>query len=143
MWSALFEVLKTGDRIVPYLAETAIFSQWFHTGSSMYYARWDGGEVDIVSLNSQQKPVWALEVKWSDRYVTNPSELKSLLSFCNANSLTEAAVTTLTQRCSVNYKGIELKFVPSSVYCWTVGHNIVKRQARRLLADSTSASTVP
>ncbi len=137
MWSALFEVLKSDDVAVSHLAETAIFSQWFHTGTDMYYARWDGGEVDIVGLNLKQKPFWALEVKWSDRYVGNPSELKSLFSFCNANKMTRATVTTITKHCSSMYKGINLSFVPTSLYCWTVGHNIVKAQVSRLLARST------
>lgn len=127
MWSALFEVLEIDDPVITYLAETAIFSQWFHAPEPRYYARWDNGEVDIVGLKTgTQKAFWAIEVKWSDRYATNPSELKSLISFCTANALSQAVVTTLSNQTDVTYGGINLKFVPTSVYCWTVGYNIVK-----------------
>jgi uncharacterized protein len=135
MWSALFEVLKSDDPVLGYLAETAIFSQWFHNTSPRYYARWDGGEVDVVGLDRTQKAMWALEVKWSDQYAPKPSKLKSLLSFCTANKLSNATVTTRSDHRTFLYRGINLRFIPTSVYCWTVGYNIVKsRQNFRILS---------
>ncbi|MBL8180640.1 MAG: ATP-binding protein [Blastocatellia bacterium] len=129
MWSALFETLSTESRVLPYLAETAIFSQWFHIPEPRYYARWSKGEVDIVGLHpGTQKPMWAIEVKWSNRYSQDPKQLRSLLTFCTANKLKEAVVTTLTDHFSVEHGGIELRFVPTSIYCWTLGHNIVKNK---------------
>ena len=126
MWSALFEILKSEDKAMGSLAETAIFSQWFHHPRDRFYARWSDGEVDIVGLGPNQKAAWAIEVKWTDRFVENPSELKSLISFCGANKLSEAVVTTLTAFKEMDYCGIKLRFVPTSIYCWTVGHNLVK-----------------
>ncbi len=125
MWSALFEVLKADDRYMGALAETAIYSQWFHHPQKRYYARWADGEVDIVGLGPDQKAAWAIEVKWTNRYASNPSELKSLLSFCAANKLSRAVVTTLSESLTLDYCGINLRFVPTSVYCWTVGYNLV------------------
>ena len=29
----------------------------------LHYARWNNGEVDIVALGEQLKPLWAVEVK--------------------------------------------------------------------------------
>jgi uncharacterized protein len=135
MWSALFEVLKAGDAVVGYLAETAIFSQWFHSPNPRYYARWDGGEVDIVGLKGNQSAAWAIEVKWSDAVIDEPRKLKSLLSFCSANNLTKATVTTVSKHCTLTSGGVELNFIPTSVYCWTVGHNLVRGHQQRLATD--------
>jgi hypothetical protein len=46
------------------LVETDIFSQWQHSDYTIYYARWDGGEIDIVSLDkATHKPKWIIEIK--------------------------------------------------------------------------------
>ena len=67
MRSALFAPLSADSDDIGNLVETGIFSQWFHSpDADLYYARWKDGEVDIVNLNANQKPTWAVEVKWSD-----------------------------------------------------------------------------
>jgi hypothetical protein len=128
MRAALFSPMKEDDVKLPYLAETAIFSQWFHSDSTLHYARWKDGEVDIVMLaQADMRALWAVEVKWSDRYCVHPEELDSLISFCIENHLSNPTVTskTLTTTCKV--KGdIELEFTPASVYCYTVGYNLVR-----------------
>lgn len=125
MRAALFSPVVEDDTAIPYLAETAIFSQWFHSSSLLYYARWQGGEVDIVRLGDNQKPAWAVEVKWSDRYCDKPSELQSLITFCHANSLTNVVVTSKTKTLTCKVGGMVIPFVPASVYCYSVGHNII------------------
>lgn len=125
MWSALFESIKSDDSNMGSLAETAIFSQWFHSPGKRFYARWDNGEVDIVGLGPEQKATWAIEVKWTDRFANNPSDLKSLFSFCAANKLRNASVTTLSADFSGVFNEINITFVPTSLYCWTVGYNLV------------------
>ena len=77
----MFSPVKADDSVVPYLAETAIFAQWFHSYDTLHYARWHDGEVDMVMLGEKQKPRWAVEVKWSDRYCEKPEELRSVVSF--------------------------------------------------------------
>lgn len=124
--SALFSPIASDDEGIGSVVETGIFAQWFHSPFELHYARWDQGEVDIVSLTSLQKPNWALEVKWSDRYVDRPSELKSVVSFCHANDLDHATVTTRSQACDRTVEDVRLKFVPASVYCYMVGHNLLK-----------------
>lgn len=126
MRAALFSPVDANDPAVPYLAETAIYSQWFHSGQPLYYARWSGGEVDIVDLGPNQKARWVVEVKWSDRYVDNPQELKSLISFCRANKLDLAFVTSRTRFKYQTVSAVGILFIQASVYCYTVGANILR-----------------
>lgn len=126
MRAALFSPLQAEDEAIPALAETAIYSQWFHSsGDPLYYARWADGEVDIVRLGPKQKASWAVEVKWSDRYCEKPNELRSLISFCHANNLKKILVTSRTQSLTCEVDNITIPFVPASVYCYTVGYNII------------------
>jgi uncharacterized protein len=129
MRAALFSPLHVDDReAVGALAETAIFSQWFHAEVALYYARWADGEVDIVYLKtSTQKPAWAIEVKWSDRYCSNPDQLKSLISFCHANGLTKVIVTSKTKSMCCEIGDLKVTFVPASTYCYMVGYNVIRR----------------
>ncbi|HWP85111.1 MAG TPA: ATP-binding protein [Terriglobia bacterium] len=126
MRAALFSPLSADDAAVGPLAETAIWSQWFHGDSVLYYARWQGGEVDMVQLHPNQKPAWAVEVKWSDRYCEHPEELKSVISFCRKNGLHSVLVTSRTQAAVKSLEGLAIHFVPTSVYCYTVGHNLIQ-----------------
>ena len=132
MRAALFSPLEADDAATPALVETAIFSQWFHSAQTLYYSRWPNGEVDIVMLGADQKAAWAGEAKWSDRYCDKPQELESLVSFCHANKLSEALVTSRTKMLTCAVEGIKLPFVPASSYCYTVGHNIVKEPKHHL-----------
>lgn len=135
MRAALFSPLKADDSAIASLAETAIFAQWFHSNETLYYARWKGGEVDIVMLGPEQKTDWAVEVKWSDRYYDRPEELKSLLSFCHSNGLISPLVTSKTKTGIRNVDGISIQFVPAGVYCYTVGYNIVHYKTNPALAE--------
>ncbi|HXC24581.1 MAG TPA: DUF4143 domain-containing protein, partial [Gemmatimonadaceae bacterium] len=126
--SALFAPLTETSEMIGSLAETGIFAQWFHTPRQLYYARWAEGEVDIVSLDSGQRPSWVVEVKWSDRFVDHPAELTGLLKFCETNHLREALVTTRTKtEASVRApQGVVLTCVPASLYCYTIGRRMVE-----------------
>jgi predicted AAA+ superfamily ATPase len=124
--SALFSPVNEDDDSIGALCETAIYSQWFHSESILHYARWQNGEIDIVNLNEKQKPVWAIEVKWTDRFYEKPRELKSLQMFCHSNNLREVLVTTITKRGEKIIDNIDVIFIPASIYCYTVGYNIIK-----------------
>ncbi|MDU9049868.1 MAG: ATP-binding protein [Candidatus Electrothrix sp. Rat3] len=124
--SALFSPVAHSDEAIGALSETAIYSQWFHSDTLLHYARWKNGEVDIVHLNKQLKVSWAIEVKWTDRFFTRPHELKSLIQFCHSNNVTGAAVTTMTKSGKVTVENVNFDFIPTSLYCYTVGYNIVK-----------------
>jgi predicted AAA+ superfamily ATPase len=125
IWSALFSPINGADESMGSLAETAVFSQWFHGAFELYYARWNKGEVDIVSLDRKQKPRWVVEVKWSNRYPHHKEELKGLTSFCLTHNLEKAVVTSRTERTNCIVDGVEIIFVPTSIYCFVLGHNII------------------
>ncbi len=141
MRAALFSPLNDGDAAIGPLAETAIFSQWFHSENVLNYARWHDGEVDIVMLGAKQKAIWAVEVKWSDRYCENPGELKSLVGFCQSNGLKKSLVTSKTKMLTKQVDGLEIEFRPASVYCYTVGYNLIHGKKMRYLREPPKTET--
>jgi hypothetical protein len=142
MRAALFSPLEADDSAVAALAETAIFSQWFHSDTPLHYARWHDGEVDIVYLWPQkQKVAWAVEVKWSDRYCENPQELKSLVSFCHANRLKDVLVTSRTKTLTCKADGIEIPFLPASMYCYEVGYSVI--HSKRFSPTKEPSGVIP
>jgi len=133
MRAALFAPITDGHEDIGSLVETAVFAQWFHWRQTLYYARWKSGEVDLVQLNPEQRVEQVIEVKWSDRYPDHPQELKALLSFCGAHDLDQAVVTTRTILRDVEYRGLNLKFIPASLYCYGLGdilHGVQQFQSR-------------
>jgi predicted AAA+ superfamily ATPase len=125
MRAALFSPVAMDDEPMGALVETAIFSQWFHARTPLHYARWHNGEVDIVCLGPKQKAAWAIEVKWSDRYLGRPQELPSLLRFAHAQNLTRAMVTSRTTRGERTIESVTFEFLPASLYCYMLGFNVV------------------
>ncbi len=126
MRAALFSPVKENSPELGALAETAIFSQYFHDeDADLFYSRWKKGEVDIVRLNSLLKPLWALEVKWSDRYFSRPGDLSGLREFCSGNKLKSGWTTTKTRRGSKRIDNLLIHFIPTSELCYTIGHNII------------------
>ncbi len=126
MRAALFSPLSADDAALPALVETSVFSQWFHsTTALLHYARWQNGEVDIVSLDAQQKASWVAEVKWSDRFCDRPEELTGLIEFCIKNKIGNCLVTSRTRAMRADVQGIQMRFIPASVYSYTVGYNLV------------------
>jgi len=122
--SALFTPITSTDEMIGNVVETAIFAQWMHRDwFTPFYSRWNGGEVDMVGLNERSKPVWALEIKWSDRYFEKPKELKSLIKFCLENNIKTPIVTSISKSGEVEFADINFQFLPSSAYAYTVGKN--------------------
>lgn len=136
--SALFSPLKEDDDFIGNMVETAIFSQWGHnTSFKPYYARWKNGEVDIVSLSAEkQKPLWAVEIKWSNRYMKSIQKLSNLKSFCNQNNLDRTLITTKDIEEIIESDGLIYDFTPSSLYCYTVGRNAIERRLNKSMAIS-------
>lgn len=134
--SALFAPIGNDDDFIGNMVETAIFSQWGHnTDFTPYYARWKNGEVDIVRLSAEkQKPLWAVEIKWSNRYVKSLSKLSNLKVFCQKNKLDSTLVTTLNIEEIKEDDGIIYDFTPSSLYCYTVGRNAVERRLKMAIS---------
>jgi uncharacterized protein len=131
---ALFSPVQANDAVMGNMVETAIYSQWQHTEVSLYYARWDKGEVDMVHLGALQKPDWAVEIKWSNRY-TEPkycSELKNVKSFSTTHKIAKPIVTTIDVHEVKQVDGIEVDFIPSSLYCYMIGRNAVYNKMNRI-----------
>lgn len=127
--TALFSPVSETDAEMGNMVETAILSQWMHRENlDLNYARWKNGkyegEVDLVLVDNKHfKPVWAVEIKWSDRYFSKPAELKSLLKFTEANHFDKAVVTTIEKLGQNFYNEKAISFIPSSLYAFNVGVN--------------------
>lgn len=122
--AALFSPLTSSSEHIGNMVETVIFAQWFDKGKSVpHYARWQRGEVDMVMLDQEKfSPIWALEVKWSDRYLDKPGELKSLLNFCSKNDLKSAWCTTINHTGNRTIKDVTIHFLPAAIYAYTLGY---------------------
>ncbi len=130
--TALFSPILETDSEMGNMVETAVLSQWMHREKlDLTYARWkegrSEGEVDLVLVDDKKyKPVWGVEIKWSNRYFEKPGELKSLFQFCKANTLTKALVTSIDQQGARNIDTIQLTFLPASVYTYNIGDITLK-----------------
>ena len=118
--SALFSPIEPDDPLFGSVVENAVYAQILHENiTHLYYARWEKGEIDFVSLDKLQKAQHVLEVKWSDRYKDNPDELKQLLSFCKKHRPASIIVTTKTAKGTYPIDGSDahILFVPVAEYC--------------------------
>ena len=132
---ALFEPVKIIDGNIGDMIETAIYSQWIPRNNHIAYANWKvgrtQGEVDLVGINDAfQKPYWAVEIKWTDRFFDRPAELYSLKYFMEKNQLQQALVTSISQAGLKETSFGRLLFIPSACYAYTVGENTL-RQAKK------------
>lgn len=132
---ALFEPVKIIDGNIGDMIETAIYSQWIPRNNHIVYANWKvgrtQGEVDLVGINDAlQKPYWAVEIKWTDRFFDRPTELSSLKYFMEKNQLQQALVTSISQAGLKETSFGRLLFIPSACYAYTVGENTL-RQAKK------------
>jgi uncharacterized protein len=130
MRAALFGQLDMESEAMGSLAETAIFSQWQHNQQiELYYARWNSGEIDIVFLQGKdQRPAWSVEVKWSDRPYQARNELDNCVNFFQLNPQIKQPLLITSRTISdnnVNYRGVNFEFVPTSLYAYVLGVNIL------------------
>lgn len=118
--AALFGPLSEDDPALGHMIETVVISQpvQFWRTEKPYYARWKTGEVDHVELDpATQKPVSAMEIKWSDRSKGKNSEIKNLRKFCIRHDLSEATILTKTYAADKDFDGVRVSFQPVSLYC--------------------------
>lgn len=132
MRAALFGPITADAETIGHLIETAILSQWQHSDSvQLYYARWNSGEIDIVYLDSAtQSPQWVVEVKWSDRPVTDPSLLRHCVEFATTHpALQQSILCTTKTYLGVAYcQNVLFNFQPSSLYAYTLGANLLNHK---------------
>ncbi|TVQ84002.1 MAG: ATP-binding protein [Micavibrio sp.] len=126
MRAALFSPITEDDEGIGALTETAIFCQWFHSPEmeNIHYARWKGGEVDLVKLDNALKPVWAYEIKWSDRYFDQPQKLSSLVTFSKKGKLSKVGCSTKTKSGIKTTNGVDIAFFPASLHCYQVARRV-------------------
>lgn len=130
--TALFSPIIETDQEMGNMVETAILAQWMHREHlDLTYARWKEGrkegEVDLVLVdNKNYKPVWGVEIKWSNRYFEKPKELKSLIKFCGENQLDSAVVTSIDQLGIQKVQEFSITFLPASIYAYNIGEITLK-----------------
>ena len=131
MRCALFAPISSGDDHFGQMVETALVAQWLHRGNTpLHFAAWQGGEVDLVMVRPDQKPYWAVEVKWSNQYIQSPGKLKSLLKYCKENALEEAWATSIDKFDRVIVQGVQVIFIPAVAYCFSVGKNSLREKQK-------------
>ncbi|GHT51184.1 ATPase [Bacteroidia bacterium] len=136
--SALFQPIMASDGEIGNMVETTIFAQWIQReNNNIYYSNWKQnrkmGEVDMIGLNvAKQKPEWAVEIKWSDRYFEHAGELKSLLSFMETNRLNRAIVTSIEKMGIREMQTVTLQFIPASIYAYIIGKNTIDQKQQLL-----------
>jgi predicted AAA+ superfamily ATPase len=130
--TALFSPISETDSEMGNMVETAVLSQWMHREKlDLTYARWkegrSEGEVDLVLVDDKKyKPVWGVEIKWSNRYFDKPNELKSLIQFCSTNNFETALVTSIDLQGVKKIDKINITFLPASVYTYNIGDITLK-----------------
>ena len=83
----------------------------------------------MVGLNpATQKPQWAAEIKWTNRFYERPGELKSLRQFMGANKLQWALVTTLDAAGVREVDGKKFQCIPTALYAYALGYNTLMRK---------------
>ncbi|MCB9832836.1 MAG: ATP-binding protein [Planctomycetes bacterium] len=128
MRTALFGHVDAEHPAMGALTETAIFSQWQHGRlSKLHYARWKGGEVDIVNLDPRdQKPLWAVEVKWSDRPHQVHRELDNFVYFAERHPQIKKPLLVTSRTVmdrDLEHRGVHFEFIPSALYAYTLATN--------------------
>ena len=137
---ALFSPIDGNDDFIGSMVETAIFAQWIQGGKSdCFYANWtkgrDKGEVDMVWLEeATQKAVSLVEIKWTDRFAENPTELKSVFNFLEYNKeVKKIIVTSKTMVAHYQLLEGEICFVPSAIYAYWVSDFLFRNKRNELL----------
>lgn len=128
MHTGLFGARKAEDPEFGHLVETAVFAQRFHEGARLNYARWgsDDCEVDLVDSSAALKPVSALEIKWTNRFVNRPSALKGLVKFATKNRLQLVWATTRSQFGKSTVDETEIRQWPAAVLAFHYGCSAVR-----------------
>lgn len=135
--TALFSPISETDKEMGNMVETAVLSQWMHREKlDLTYARWKEGrcegEVDLVLVDDKKyKPIWGVEIKWSNRYFEKPNELKSLITFCKNNKFQKALVTSIDQIGVKEIDSLLFSFLPASVYSYNIGDITLKMKNNR------------
>ncbi len=143
MRAALFAPVDASDTAwIGKLAESAIYSQWQHSrwSRNLRYARWRDGEVDIVYLDQRMKPLWAVELKWSDRAAHDSRERAGLRTLIANNPTIEmCTLTSRTLEDEIEIDRLRVKVIPTAAYCYVVGRNIRRLAGHQQVVPQVTA----
>ena len=122
--AALFQPIDPEQE--PYfghLVETAVSAQFGIDADRDFlrYAHWKSGrsenEVDFVRMDpGTQRPVKALEVKWTDAPFDHPDQLSGALAFVKQHALKKLTVTSRTKMGVKQIGETEITYIPTSLY---------------------------
>ena len=137
---ALFSPITETDDACGEMVETAIYDQWIlGDKTDFYYANWskgrEKGEVDIVWVEgSSQKAFSLAEIKWTDKFFEDPSQLKSLRRFLEVNDgIGKIIVTTKSKLGRANIDGKTFLFIPSALYAYWVSKFLFEEKTNKIL----------
>lgn len=119
--SALFSPIDFEDPLFGHVAETTAYAQLLHFNTNnLYYARWDKGEIDFVTLTSLQKADTVLEIKWSNKPTQDFKRIHELLSFSRKNNVRRITITTIDKYETPRIEGTRVEFIPLALHCYTL-----------------------
>ena len=79
-------------------------------------------ELDFVRIApGTQRVESAFEVKWSDGPFDHPAEVKEAVAFAMNNGLRSLTVTSRTQKGVKHIRDVELSFVPTACWAYSLG----------------------
>ena len=124
MRAALFGPTHDQGDSLGALAETALVTQYLSAPffSDLCFAHWGQGEVDLVRIDpARQRPLWAVEVKWSDRAWQSENEWTGLSNFARSNGLSTIFMTSRTSSHREMRDGLQRIVMPLPLLCYEVG----------------------
>ena len=137
---ALFGPVSADDPGMGALTETAVFAQWFHSGFPIHYARWKSGEVDLVRLHNNLRPVACVEIKWSDNDPVQWQKRGPLKAFAARHPGMAVTVTTRTASGTLDIPGVTSAcYKPASLYSYQLSKGVISdRMSGMILRDADS-----
>ena len=128
------------------MVETAIYDQWIlGEKTNFYYANWskgrEKGEVDIVWVEASSQKAFSLaEIKWTDKFYEDPSQLKSLRKFLEVNDgIRKIIVTTKSKLGRSTIDGNTFLFIPSALYAYWVLKYLFEEKTNQILLPENDA----
>lgn len=135
MRAALFGPITKDSEAMGALAETALVTQYLYAPifGDLCFARWNQGEIDLIRVDQvQQRPLWALEVKWSDRAFESAESWSNLVEFARGNGLDTLHMTSRTVSQITQRNGLRMVVHSLPLLCYRIG-SLAARQ--RLVRD--------
>ena len=133
---------ETGETLEK-LAEAIILESFFHLAGNNEkprYARWKNGKTDVVLMDRiGTKPECAMEIRWSDEPVEDPSEIKGLFDFAAEHGLADPGsliCCTLSKADIQKRNGRTVLFYPISLACFELGRCADVEEFRKTLVTS-------